>query len=162
MSAPHEPGPAHEPVEAHRGWVFYTTVGLLVLGVLVVMLIVFDNHRDNQDARKADELAQTLQTKLGDAGMAVPDQDTITRVLGSDGGAVCADPGGNLQSLRDLNGVSGAAGPGLRPGPVVERLVDAERLVVQVYCPDELGSFDDYVDSLNLGDSTTTTTDDQE
>jgi hypothetical protein len=159
VSAHHEPGPAHEPVEAHRGWVFYTTVGLLLAGVLIVMLVVFQNHRHNQDARKADELAQTLQTQLDDAGMTVPDQDTIVRVLGSDGGAVCADPGGSLQSLRDLNGVSGAAGPGLRPGPVVERLVDAERLVVQVYCPDELGSFDDYVDSLNLGDSTTTTTD---
>jgi hypothetical protein len=159
VSAHHEPGPAHEPVEAHRGWVFYTTVGLLLAGVLIVMLVVFQNHRHNQDARKADQLAQTLQTQLDDAGMTVPDQDTIVRVLGSDGGAVCADPGGSLQSLRDLNGVSGAAGPGLRPGPVVERLVDAERLVVQVYCPDELGSFDDYVDSLNLGDSTTTTTD---
>ncbi|HWK93311.1 MAG TPA: hypothetical protein VNR17_13735 [Luteimicrobium sp.] len=159
MSAHHEPGPAHEPVEAHRGWVFYTTVGLLLAGALIVMLVVFQNHRHNQDARKADQLAQTLQTQLDDAGMTVPDQDTIVRVLGSDGGAVCADPGGSLQSLRDLNGVSGAAGPGLRPGPVVERLVDAERLVVQVYCPDELGSFDDYVDSLNLGDSTTTTTD---
>ncbi|MGC5168852.1 hypothetical protein [Luteimicrobium sp. DT211] len=159
MSAHHEPGPAHEPVEPRRGWVFYTTVGLLLAGVLLVMLVVFDNHRDNQDARQADQLAQTLQTELRNAGMIVPEQHTIEQVLGSDGGAVCADPGGHLQSLRDLNGVSGAAGPGLRPGPVVERLVDAERLVVQVYCPDELDSFDDYVGSLNLGDSTTTTTD---
>jgi len=148
----------HEPVEPHaHRWVVYTTVGLLVAGVLIVMLVVFDNHRANQEARKAEDRATTLQTQLREAGFAVPERSTIVQVLGSDGGAVCADPGGHLQSLRDLNGVSGAAGPGLRPTPVVESLVRAERLAVEVYCPDELGSFDDYVDSLHLTDSTTTT-----
>jgi hypothetical protein len=147
-------GVQHEPTHpSQRRWVVYTTAGLLFAGLLVVMLVIANNHQSNVDQSLAEQRAATLQSRLRDAGLAVPSTTTITQVLGSDGGAVCANPGGNLVDAVS-GAVNGAAGPGVRPTVVAQRLIQAGRIVIEVYCPDQSAAFEDYVDSLNLTDST--------
>ena len=46
--------------------------------------------------------------------------------------------------------MNGAAGPGMRPVIADNRVVKGELLVIQIYCPDELPSFQEFVNDLNL------------
>jgi hypothetical protein len=150
---------AHEPVHpSAKRWVVYTAAGLLAVALLIVMLVAADNRQSNQDAKVAEQKAQTLQGRLADAGLTVPKTTTITQVLGSDGGAVCANPGGNLHRADAVaGGLNGAGGPGIRPSVVDERVIQADRIVIEVYCPEKSADFEDYVGSLDLDDQTTLT-----
>ena len=75
----------------------------------------------------------------------------VVRVLGDDGGAICQDPNGALSRAAVLGRLmNGAAGPGMRPVIADNRAVKGELLVIQIYCPDELPSFQEFVNDLNL------------
>jgi hypothetical protein len=150
-------GVAHEPsYPSPRRWVVYTAAGLLMVGVLIALLVGANTRQNNQDAAVAQQRAATLQDHLREAGLTPPKTTVLTQVFGSDGGAVCANAGEDLARGVDVSGrVNGAGGPGLRPSITADRLVQAERLVIKVYCPDKSAEFETYVDSLNLDDLTT-------
>lgn len=135
-----------------RSWVYIVAVILLVvLGVWAVFS--FSTARQTQRAmEKAEELIQTLE----DAGaIAPPEQEVIARVLGDDGGAVCANPN-NALNRATLYGLltNGASGPGIRPVLVDNKLFAGQLAIIQVYCPDELDEFQQFVDGLETTDST--------
>ena len=67
-----------------------------------------------------------------------PRKDQIVRALGTDGGAVCNDPGCALSPrLQNRQLVNGAAGPGTDPSAPTA-VVKGEHLIIQMYCPDKL------------------------
>ena len=75
-------------------------------------------------------------------------------MLADDGGAVCADPSGFLnQALARVNMANGAAGPGQRPVIVPQNVVEGERLVIEVYCPEHLDEFNEFVNSNKYADT---------
>lgn len=77
------------------------------------------------------------------------------RVLGDDGGAVCADPNAALSRATLLAQLAnGSGGPGTRPVIADSRVVQGELMVIKVYCPEELQDFQEFVDNLNLSSST--------
>ena len=96
-----------------------TVVILIVLGVIAVFTF-FAAREAQQAEEKATELIQSLE----DAGVDVTlTSEQIARVLGDDGGVVCADPNAALSRAALLDRLSnGAAGPGQRPILAEDRL----------------------------------------
>jgi hypothetical protein len=126
----------------------YIVVGLVVVVLTVIGLFTFRSAKSTAEAeQKADQLISELQA----IGAPTPSKEAVVRVLGSDGGAVCADPNGALSRATLLAQLAnGASGPGSRPVIANSKVVQGELLVIKVYCPDELAEFQEFVDSLNL------------
>lgn len=126
----------------------YIVAGVVVLVLLVVALF---SYRSKEASEQADQKANQLIAALTAAGAPTPKKDMIVRVLGDDGGAICQDPNGALSRATVLGSLmNGAGGPGMRPIIADNRMVKADLLIIQVYCPDELPSFQEFVDSLDL------------
>lgn len=71
------------------------------------------------------------------------------RVLGTDGGATCTDPNEALNRAILLSQLAnGAGGPGARPVIADSRVVRGQLLIIEVYCPDQLEEFQQFVDDL--------------
>ena len=141
--------PAESQSPRERSWIYIIACVVLVLMALWA-IIAFSSARENQRAQdKADELIGALE----DAGARTPDRDQIVRVLGDDGGATCADPNAAL-GRATLNSLltNGATGPGARPVIADSRAVQGQLLIIEVYCPDELADFQQFVDDLETAD----------
>lgn len=127
--------------------VLYIVVSIVLVILAVWAAIAFSSARESQRAEeKADELIQTLE----EAGATAPDRDIIIRVLGDDGGATCADPN-NALSRATLYAMlaNGSGGPGSRPVIVNPAILRGQLAIIQVYCPDELAEFQEFIDSLD-------------
>jgi hypothetical protein len=127
-----------------------TSVVLIVVGVVAVVMFL-SARQEVQAEDKAEQLIQELE----DAGVDVqrtPEQ--VARVLGDDGGAVCANPNDALSRAILLDRIAnGAAGPGIRPIITDERFLQGQLLIMEVYCPDEVEEFQQFVDELQLTDT---------
>ena len=135
--------------QRERSWIYITACVVLVLMALWAV-IAFSSARETQRAQeKADELIVALE----DAGARTPDRDQIVRVLGDDGGATCEDPNAAL-GRATLNALltNGATGPGARPVIADSRAVRGQLLIIEVYCPEELEEFQEFVDDLETDD----------
>jgi hypothetical protein len=134
----------------HRS-VLYIVVSVVLVILAVWAVIAFASAREAQQAEeKADQLIQVLE----DAGATAREPEVIARVLGDDGGAVCANPNQAL-SRATLYGMltTGAGGPGERPIIVENKVMQGQLAIIEVYCPDELEDFRQFVDSLETTDS---------
>ncbi|RYP86857.1 hypothetical protein EKO23_07735 [Nocardioides guangzhouensis] len=132
-----------------RSWIYVTAC--VLLGVLVLVgLITFRSAKESNEANaKADELIAALE----DAGARTPDKDQIVRVLGNDGGATCENPNNALgRAVLFTQLANGAAGPGSRPVVADRRMLEGQLLIIQIYCPDELEDFQEFVDDLKTAD----------
>lgn len=141
---------AEQQSPRHRS-VLYIVVAVVLVILAVWALIAFNSARENQRAEeKAAELVQVLEA----AGSRAPNPEVIARVLGDDGGAVCANPNQAL-SRATLFGLmtTGAGGPGERPRIIGNNLLRGQLAIIQVYCPDELPDFQEFVDSLRTSSS---------
>lgn len=126
--------------------VLYIVVSVVLVALAVWAVIAFTSARETERAEeKADQLIQTLEA----AGATAPDRDIIIRVLGDDGGATCADPN-NALSRATLFAMlaNGSGGPGSRPVIVDHRVLRGQLAIIEVYCPDELAEFQEFVDEL--------------
>ncbi|WP_426561970.1 hypothetical protein ACPPVT_16090 [Angustibacter sp. McL0619] len=134
-------------------WIVYTTVGLLFVALMIVMLTQYRGQPDPQ-SDVAQQKAQQLGEAINEAGYPSPDVDSIARVLGQDGGAVCASPQDALtQGLLKVTMSNGAAGPGMRPVRIDRIVVGGQRLIIQTYCPEQLADFDEFVSTLSFSDT---------
>ena len=128
----------------------YIMIGGFFLVLLVVALVAWNSNKETQAAQqKADQLIATLNQ----AGLPTPSKDQVVRVLGDDGGTVCADP--NLALKRAIMyglATNGAAGPGLRPVIADNRLVQAGVAVIKTYCPEELPEFPQTAEQFKTAD----------
>ncbi|HZB65922.1 MAG TPA: hypothetical protein VE503_00755 [Ornithinibacter sp.] len=132
-----------------RSWIYVTAC--VLLGVLLLAaLLAFRGARETAEAQdKADELIAAIEV----TGATAPDRDRIVRVLGDDGGATCDNPNDALSrsTLFSLL-TNGAAGPGIRPVIADSRAVQGQLLIIEVYCPEELEEFQQFVDDLKTDD----------
>jgi hypothetical protein len=74
-------------------------------------------------------------------------QKTAIRALGTDGGAICDDPGAALSRALQNQQLASGGNVGSRPIRADRRVVEGEELILQVYCPSELVSYERYVNS---------------
>jgi hypothetical protein len=133
--------------QTHRWVIVVVLVALTVVGLV--------GFRYAQRNAEADEKADRLATELGNAGLRVPaSHDTITNVLGADGGAICQDPAAALRkALVDTKLVNGAASVGQRPIIGEVDLVTGTVIVLEVYCPDKVDAFRDTVEDYRFADT---------
>lgn len=125
----------------------------IVIGVLMVLGLIF--YRSAEATREAEQKADQLVAALEDAGATAPDRDQIVNVLGDDGGAVCADPNESLsRAILLAQLANGAAGPGSRPVIADSRVLQGQLLIIEIYCPDELDEFREFVEDLETDDVT--------
>ena len=129
----------------------YVVVALIFTGLAITALFTF---RTVRESREASTKADTLISSFTSAGLPTPSKEQITHVLADDGGVVCADPSGFLnQALARVNMANGAAGPGQRPVIVPQNVVEGQRLVIEVYCPEHLDEFNEFVNSNKYADT---------
>jgi Tfp pilus assembly protein FimT len=121
-------------------------VMLLVLGVVAVV-----NYTAEYQSAEADAKADQLVAELNTAGLRAPKKENIVKVLGPDGGAVCLDPDDALRrGILYGQLTNGAAGPGQRPVIADNKVVQGQLLIIKVYCPTYLETFQKVVDDLKL------------
>lgn len=143
---------SEESVRTTRGdrVVYWVAVGLLVV-LTVIALLAFRTAREQASAtQKAEELVATLEA----AGVErLPSVERVARVLGDDGGSVCAEPGDALRRSTLLAMLTnGASGPGVRPVIVESRLFEGQVAVMSVYCPEHLEDVRAFLDDLRTSD----------
>jgi hypothetical protein len=128
-----------------RSWIYVTSIVILA-ALAVFALLAFRGARQSAEAQeKADQLIASLE----EAGARAPSQEALVSVLGTSGGAVCANPNDALSRSVLLAQLSnGAAGPGLRPVIVQQRLFEGQLRIMEVYCPEQLDQFRQAVDDL--------------
>jgi hypothetical protein len=130
----------------------YIVIAVVVGALMIAGLLFYSSARST---REAEEKADQLIAALEEAGARTPSRDQIVRVLGDDGGATCADPNEALNRAILLGQLAnGAAGPGARPVITDNRVVRGQLLIIQVYCPEELGDFQKFVEGLKTDDVT--------
>jgi len=145
MSTPRERQTTRE-----RSWIYITACVLLGGAALAAVLSFAEVRETNRARDKADELIAALS----DAGVTrLPDEDTVVRLFGDDGGATCENPNEALTRATFLAQLSnGGTGPGARPVVADTRVVQGQLLVMQVYCPDEVDDFTTFVEDLKTDD----------
>ncbi|MGA6161406.1 hypothetical protein [Amycolatopsis magusensis] len=132
--------------------ILYNVVALL--SVLLAIAAV-TTWRAGKADREAEDKADRLSAALAELGAPVPERDRIVRLLGNDGGPVCADPASALHRAASLGQLSnGAGGPGTRPVIADSRILEGELAIVTIYCPDQLAEFEEFVDDLRTADLT--------
>ena len=131
--------------------VLYIVSMVLLVVFAVIGLLMFKSARDTQQAlEKADQLIATIEA----AGGTAPQREQIARVLGDDGGAVCANPNDALSRATFQAQLSnGATGPGSRPVIADAQIARGELAILQIYCPEELAEFQQYIDGLKTADT---------
>jgi hypothetical protein len=132
-----------------RSWIYITS--WIVLGVLILLGVL--TFRSARETSQAQEKAYQLIAAIETAGATAPSKDAIVRVLGDDGGATCANPNDALSRAVLLSQLSnGAAGPGTRPVIVDNRVFASQLLIIEIYCPEELDDFREFVEDLKTDD----------
>lgn len=137
-----------------RNAVVYWVAVLLLVVLTAIALAAYRGARADAAAlTKADELIAVL----ADAGVErLPSQEQVARVLGDDGGSVCADPGDALRRATLFAMLAtGASGPGTRPVITDGVLLRGQLAVVRVYCPEHLEEVERYLDDLATDDVVT-------
>ena len=125
--------------------------GVLLLLVVIGLISYSSNARTAEAEQKAAELTQKLEA----AGLRAPVTDDIfIRTFGTDGGAVCENPGNALgrATLFSLF-TNGASHVGQRPVIVDRRLIQGQILIMETYCPDKLQDFREEVEDLKFDDT---------
>ena len=131
--------------------VVYIVAMVLLVVFAVVALLSFRSARETQQSlAKADQLIAEINA----AGGTAPSREQIARVLGDDGGAVCANPNDALSRATFHSQLTnGATGPGNRPVIVNDRVAKGELAIIKIYCPDQLAEFQQFIDDLNTYNS---------
>lgn len=132
-----------EEETSHRS--LFLIIGIVFIILAIVGLLIHEsNERTEAAEAKANELIALLQSQ----GMtATPSTDSIVAVLGEDGGHVCEDPVSALnKALSDIQLSNGAATVGMRPILADARVAQGEALILQVYCPDELPEYLEFIE----------------
>lgn len=125
----------------------------IVSVVLLVVLALIGLFRFNaaRETQRAQEKADQLIAAIEETGATAPSSERIASVLGDDGGAACANPNDALSRAILLGQlVNGSGGPGTRPVIADNRVVQGQLLIIEVYCPDELDEFQEFVDTLEF------------
>ena len=126
--------------------VVYIVAMVLLVVFAVVALLSFRSARETQQSlAKADQLIAEINA----AGGTAPSREQIARVLGDDGGAVCANPNNALSRATFHSQLTnGATGPGNRPVIANDRVAKGELAIIKIYCPDQLAEFQQFIDNL--------------
>jgi Tfp pilus assembly protein FimT len=133
-----------------RSIVYIVAMALLVVFAVVALLNFKSARETQQSLAKADQLIAEIESTGGTA----PSREQIARVLGDDGGAVCANPNDALSRATFQSQLTnGATGPGNRPVIANARIAEGELAIIKIYCPDQLAEFQQFIDDLKTSNT---------
>ena len=95
------------------------------------------------DSPEALSKAQQLQEKLEEAGLDVPDTDTLVKLYGTNGGVACMYSGSDFQTYYNLVHFGNT---GRRPTYLDPSAVAYDLAVIEVYCPENLDAYREAVE----------------
>jgi hypothetical protein len=124
----------------------YWAVGGVLAVLLVVMLFTWNYNKATPEAvAKADQLISKYESTGQRAGMSA---EQVARVLGTDGGEVCAAARSDylLGYAKTRLGVGGEFY--FRPVIVDRHAVEGAVLIVRTYCPEAAPRLDQFIDGL--------------
>jgi hypothetical protein len=149
-----EPTTPQQAEADHNHRTLYWTLGGVAVIFAIIGLFTYNGGPEN---RQAERKAQELTQKFEQAGLPVPaEQDLLVRLLGDDGGAVCANPANALGKATLLDQLTNGANVGRRPVIVDRRVLQGELLILQTYCPDKVKDYQDKIDDLKTDDTINT------
>ena len=131
--------------EKSHKWV-YVTIIVVIVALMVAGVVVI---RDVKESREARDKAKEFVTKLKDAGLPAPTEQTAARLYGVDGGPFAGRPDADLLQA-EYAWWHGTAGPAARPVIMDPDFLEAATIFVAVYQPDRLAEFQEYVNGLDL------------
>jgi hypothetical protein len=146
------PEPTDRPTDSDSHRTMYWIIGGVVVVLCIIGLITYSGKKADAEAKdKAQQLTQAFEQ----AGLRVPQDETIiTRSLGTDGGAICDNPGDALGKAILFDSLAnGASFVGRRPLIADRRAVQGQLLIMQIYCPDKIQDYRDAIDDLKFDDT---------
>jgi len=144
MPHDHPPSPEH-----NHPWWLYAVIIVVLVGLGIWGVVAYRGHKDTAEAQQK---AEQLQQSLASAGFSqYPSTDTVARLFGTDGGAVCAQPGKALaKGLLKIQLANGAGGAAQRPVVVARDTLQGQLLIMQTYCPEKVPTFQNILSSLHF------------
>jgi len=134
--------------EKSHAWIYVVLIGAIV-ALMAAGVAMHQNEQDSATARaKAKELTAALQA----AGLRAPDEHTAVAIFGSDGGRF-AEGVGNALMEAEFAMQSGNAGPASRAVILDEDLRRAGSIILEVYAPQKLAAWEDFLSGLKLGET---------
>ncbi|WP_405833534.1 MULTISPECIES: hypothetical protein [unclassified Streptomyces] len=131
-------------------WIYIGSIVVLVAMMIIGMFTYKQQRATNQAHEKANQLNDALVAQ----GFRPRNAGNIANVLGTDGGAVCADPNSALKrGLWLIQMANGATGPGMRPVIADGRVLQAGAEVIKVYCPEKLDAYREKIADLKTSDT---------
>jgi hypothetical protein len=137
------------PAPPHGTRSLYWIGAGVIVALLAVMLITYQYGKATGAAEaKAQQLISTYQR----AGLAAPaSAENVADYLGEDGGIVCA-AAGSEQALNFLKTELGVGGAFYTRAVIQDRdVLQGPRLIVQVYCPQNLPTVDVHLSRYTFG-----------
>ena len=134
--------------EKSHKWVYI----VIVVAIVALMVAGVVLYRDVKVTEEAHAKAKEFVTKLHEAGLPAPTEADAVKLYGVDGGPFAGSPDADLEQA-EYGWWHGTAGAASRPFILDAEFVQAARIFVEVYVPDKLAAFDEYVAGLNTDDS---------
>ncbi|GGI46804.1 type II secretory pathway pseudopilin PulG [Agromyces flavus] len=134
--------------QRERSIIYIITIVVLVILAVIALITFLSARQEAQATDKAEQFLASLDENGIDTDLTA---EQVARVLGDDGGGVCANPNDALsKAILFERLTNGAAGPGQRPIIAQDNVVEGQLLIIETYCPDELEDFQQFVDDLQL------------
>lgn len=127
---------------------FKWVIAVLIIGILgALATVVWKRQVVNAESLQK---AQELHDKAEALGFNVPSVKTLARLFGTDGGPLCETADGHLTQALLAYNMSRTGEVNQRSAIIDKRLLEFEELVLEVYCPEKLDEFREFVDRLKL------------
>ncbi len=135
--------------EKSHKWVYVTLI-VVIVALMVVGAVLYRDQKQTEEARAK---AKEFIAKLNAAGMQAPSEEAAVRLFGGDGGPFAQDPDKTLLQSQYAWQL-GTSGPASRPVILDPDFVKAAEIFVSVYAPDKLAEFQEFVNGLELEETT--------
>ena len=118
-----------------------------LIAAALVLAVMFSGCQGSPakdpDSPEALSKAQQLQEKLEEAGLPVPDTDTLVKLYGTNGGVACMYSDSDFQTYYNLVHFGNT---GRRPNYVDSSAIAYDLAVIEDYCPEKLDAYREAVE----------------
>lgn len=134
----------------HAEWFKWTAAIVIIAIVALAGAVIWREPKVNAEAEKK---AQQLYELAIDEGFSLPSEkdavDGFKLLFGTDGGAAANTADSNIAQAQLADTVDPSTGEiNQRPGPIDQRILQFESLVLEVYRPEALPEYQEFLDSL--------------
>jgi hypothetical protein len=134
--------------EKSHTWI-YVTLAVVIVALMVTGVALYREQKQTAEARAK---AQEFITKMHAAGLRAPKEDVVVRLFGTDGGVFAKSSDNALARAQYVWGL-GTSGTASRPVILDPDFLKAAEIFVEVYAPEKLDDFHEFVNGLKTGET---------